>query len=260
MPKVSDGLQNGLMIQMIGKPGSGKSIAAASFPEPVYIFDLESRIDPVIMFFGKRDITYDTYYIGDFEKFCRKLESFQLNCPYKTIIIDGLTPLADMLLQYGITLRGKSGGDKKFTKGTIELNDISDYNVETRGLIQIINILRELKSINRILITHLLESSAYDLITKKDVVTQTVMTGGKKVAAKVPNYFNEVWNFYTEMPIRMDDPPLFKMSARDKGYGLGKSIIPDLPAEINFSRRKENVEGSLWKELEPYLKRANLIA
>lgn len=253
MPKISEiSLTESLMVQFIGKPGAGKSIAAASFPEPIYFFDLDGRMKPVAKFFPKRDIDYDTYYIDDFEKFARKLESFQLGHRYKTIVIDGLTSLADMFLQYGINLRGQGGkGDKK--KGLVDLNSIEDYNVETRGLLQIINVLRELKSAHRILNTHILESEAYNLVENKNIVTRKTMTGGNKISAKIPGFFDEVWNFYVKPAALSTDPPRFCMSPVDRGFGLGKTVFP-IPMEVDFTKCNTNPDGSLYKVIEQYLK------
>ncbi len=256
MPKLVDSPTDGLMIQFIGKPGSGKSIAAASFPKPMYIFDLESRLQPLKTFYSKEELSlidYDTYFAGDLERFIKKLESFQRDCPYKTISIDGLTPLADMHLQYGISLRGNPKN-----KSIIQTNEIADYNVETRGILHIIAVLRELPKVNRILISHLLESEAFNIVTNQNTITQKTMTGGNKVSAKIPAFFNEVWNFYTKESAVVSDPPMYCMSAYDKGFGLGKTCINGLPKEIVFTKGVANSKGNLFEVLKPYLMKSNL--
>jgi hypothetical protein len=258
MPSIDEvNIHEGLMAQFVGPPGTGKSIAMASFvKERGYIFDLDSRIESVCAFWaGKKKIDFDIYQACDFEKFAKKLESFQINCPYDMIGIAGLTALADMLLQYGIALRGRGKAGSK-SVGVIDLNTIEDYNVETRGLMQVISVLRALKGKTRILETHLL-SAEYQALDGTTRVQRSTLTGGKKISPKIPGYFNEVWQFSVKPGLLSTEKPKFLVKTINDGDNLGKTILP-LPMEMDWTRGPDNPDGNLFKVVQDNLRKAGI--
>src|SRR6266702_6613989 len=90
-----------------GDPGSGKSIAAASFPKP-YFFDNDFRMKSVINFWRPRgkEFEYDRY--TDFQSVNRRLEQFYQECPFETLVYDGITTGADMILKTMVDTRASN--------------------------------------------------------------------------------------------------------------------------------------------------------
>jgi len=97
-----------------GEPGTWKSTEALSFPGPQYWFQFDQKMTSLLLPAKKRGMDISTV---DFDNYAnwndahKKLESFVLNCKYKTIIVDSITAQADAInLQ---TIRVKSGTTKK---------------------------------------------------------------------------------------------------------------------------------------------------
>ncbi len=186
-----------IMANFNGKPGSGKTIAACSFPDPIYVFDCDGRMKPVKKYFKDRgvekNINFDTYTGQDFIRFRDKLVGLQDYCPYKTVICDSVTSIGTMILNYMISVRGKATKNK----GVIALSDIEDFGGEARALEQVIDIGRVIPA-NFILTAHILETETYDLKTQRTIINRKILTGGKKIAAVIPALFDECWHFYKE--------------------------------------------------------------
>jgi len=248
MPSISDAVKDdSFMGLFIGRPGKGKSIGAASFPKPMYIFDLDGRIKPVARFFGDEDITFDTYLPQDFSKFYAKLKELVLNCKYKTVILDSYTALADMLITYSINLRGND--NRKTDKGVISMTEISDFNAETQGLQSTVAMLRTIKCQYKIMNAHMLLTEYYDLTNQKTRILKSVLTAGKKVSEKVPAYFDNVWYFYTKDSLNASSPPDYCVRTVPREDDNIKSAI-NVSAELIFSKSNSNPKGSLFKLIE----------
>lgn len=256
-----------IMAQLIGPPGTGKSQAAASFyptctPErPFYVFDLTSKIDALKAAFPEAFeqglITYDTYRVRDFEKIYQKLNFIQRqpqNKRPKAISMDDLSAMNDMLLDTAFDIR--SG---KEVKG-VDIDEPGDYKFMARAITKLLNAWREpeFEDIHRFLITHEYE-------VRKDYVmgpkagqtefTRYTLIGGSKLGPKIPGYFNEVYEFRRKAPLASNQTPKFFIrTSPDDDSSLARSIIPEIPSEIEITRRKENPTGSLWFELEKILK------
>lgn len=160
MPKLSETkMGKNLSVLLIGYPGSGKSIAAASFPGPIYIFDLDKRINSLLQFFGNRaDIEYDYYGPDEYAKLDTKIKEVKSgNAPHKTYIMDSLTALARMAINFSVSLRG--GGKGSISKGAVQMTTFDDYNVESRIISTAIDSFRVANfRANFILTAHLLET------------------------------------------------------------------------------------------------------
>ena len=267
MPKIGDFRFTSIMAQFIGPPGTGKSVAAASFHEaskdrPTYIFDLHGKIRAIEIAFPGAPIEYDIFRINQYPEFQRKFNELQRltgNARPKTIIVDDYTALADMLLEYAKTLRGNDSNRKKendaTNRGVLNLNTLDDYKVEATGFLKIINCLKEKEydDTHRIMITHMYEYDKENLDGSKEHKVYT-SAGAQKLGAKIPGYFEEVYKFFTKGAKTSNDATGFFIETQNSGDDIARSIIPGMPKHIDFTRRKENPEGSLWKELEKILK------
>lgn len=222
-----------------GEPSSGKSIAAASFPKP-YIFDTESRIRSVANYYlprGKRDITYDTYNYEDYPKFDKKwdqfLEASKMTAPfpYDTVIIDTLTSVTDLLLHHVMKEKGMQGKGKKIAGVTV--NSIEDYNVESSALTELILFLRTIKCKYKILVAHVVSVTKTNVSDDTSVVTRRLLTAGKTVAAKLPGYFDEIYQFEQRTK---DGKPQFVARTVNSGEDYARSAM-NLPREIDFTNK-----------------------
>jgi hypothetical protein len=247
-----------LLTLMKGDPGTAKSPAAASYPEP-YILDLDGRIASVASYWsGKKKVQYDTL-INDYPKLCDKMESLIRYNPYGTVILDSITTLARSLHTLIFQARGAGAQAREDRdergKARIYLNaakipnkfegipvlEIDDYKTESTGIIQILDACRVLwnggKGCNVVVIAHVIEVEQKDL---KNRVTRTraIMTGGRKIAAEIPVYFNEAYHFYNT------PSGGYEIITKADGEDWAKTSL-QLPERIDFTNKNlyELIDG-----------------
>lgn len=205
MPTMGDVGFEGLYCMFKGEPGTRKSTQALSFPGPQYWFSWDRKMNGIFLPMRKwgidpKTITFDDY--EDWNKPRAKLEQLQLNCPYKTIVLDSITSMADMTLRqtvrlkYGMTRQsGQTAG--KLIAG-IAVNEIEDYNAESSALQELIALTKDIHAfhkVNIILIAHVVKAEYRDTTKKTTHISRQIVTAGKNVAAKIPAYCGEVYHF-----------------------------------------------------------------
>ena len=237
-----------VMFLFKGEPRSGKSIAAASFPN-CYIFDMESRIRSVAAHWipkGKRDIQYDTYGYHDYSKFDLMWDKFiaaSNKFPYDTVIVDTLTSASDLLLHHVNLQKGIDG--KKLKKvGGVTVNSIEDYNAEASALTELVLFMRQIKCKYKILVAHVVKTDRQDLENNETVVTRQLLTAGKKVAAKLPGYFDEIYHFEQKPQAGR---PRFLVQTMNTGEDFAGTTLK-IPQTIDQTGQ------SLFEIIEPSLK------
>lgn len=241
-------------------PGCGKTIQATSFAMggEVYVMDCDNRMAPVLLFHGKQPyakrIKYDTYH-RNYPKFAAKLEELYKSCPYDTLIVDSLTALTDMIILQSIMTAGTgSGYDKERSSriiGGVKLAGIEDYAMEDGALTQVFDALRGMKC-NVILTAHVVETRSKDIKSKKETVTRTLLTGGKKPAAKIPVYFDEFYHLYGRTEI--DGSLHYIAATTNTGDDWGKTALP-VPPEIDLTQDRNNIdpEKFLYPQLMSFI-------
>ena len=241
MPNITDASTNSLSFLFKGEPACGKSLAAASFPN-CYIFDFEDRIQSVKQFWvpkGRKDIDYDSYLPTDFSRFDKKLDSLIASCSYETVVFDTLTSLSDLVLRYVLEAKGQErvknpkSASGKFV-GEIEVNTIEDYGAESSALTSLIVAMRGIKARHKILIAHVVRTEAKDL-NGRSTVTRSLMTAGKKIAAKMPGYFDEAYHM-SARPSFGGQTPQFLAHTAGTGDDFARSSI-GLDYEIDFTNQ-----------------------
>lgn len=212
-----------------GEPGTGKTRAAASFPKP-YVFDFDGKLAVVRNVFPNKDVNYDTYY-NDFPAAMKKLEELINYCPYDTIIWDSLTSFARTTLSHMIKYRGGKGDLKK---GGLNVPQIEDYGGETAAMVQMVDALRLIcnRGVRVIVIAHVVEVTEKNIKTQQSTTTRQLLTGGKKIAAELPAYFDEAYHFYHEGGF--DGKPQFKAFTLNSGEDWAKTALP-LPNPIEWT-------------------------
>lgn len=232
----------------IAYPGHGKTVAAASYPKPIKFFDLDQRIDSLIKNFpgdAGKGIEYEQYGPYDFQRFWDGIQKLkQGDNPYKTVVLDSLTALARMTINFSIDLRGKSGGRKKgLTIGNVPMMDVSDFNAESSLLAHVIAIFRATNS-HFILNAHLVETKHMVGVGEDahEEVKQRVVTAGKTIAAEIPGYFNE--RYYIEKKADLNGYRYFCYTVNRNGVDTQTNL--PLPPEIEFTM-KPGEEGLFQK-------------
>lgn len=151
----------------IGRSGSGKTVAEASFPGPQKLYDFDGRINGIL---GAPWITQEmrklidySYYppvtgmnqTPNYVKLNQELD-FLLNqkgqFPYKTITMDSLTSFSVALLRDSIPI---SRAGRKV--GQMDLPGPGDYGFESKGISDVLAYFRSLPVQNVIVSAHTVE-------------------------------------------------------------------------------------------------------
>src|SRR5947207_10177577 len=108
MPTLNDVTQDYTFCMFKGEPGTRKSTAALSYPRPQYWFSFDQKMDSLIIpaknwGIDFKDIKFDDY--TDWNKARVKLEQLQVNCDFKTIIVDSITSEGDSINRQTIKLK-----------------------------------------------------------------------------------------------------------------------------------------------------------
>jgi hypothetical protein len=188
-----------------GEPGTRKSTQALSFPGPQFWFSWDRKMNGIYLPMKKwgvdpKTIKYEDY--DDWNKPRTQLERFQSECPYKTLIFDSITSMADMTLRQTVKMKyGKtrqSGAQAGKLIAGIAVNEIEDYNAESAALQELIALTKDINAfhkVNIILIAHVVQAEYRNTTNNTTHVSRTIVTAGKKVAPKIPAYCGEVYHF-----------------------------------------------------------------
>jgi AAA domain len=194
-----------LYTMMKGEPGTRKSTQALSYPTPQYWFSWDRKMEGIYLPMKKwgidpKQVTFDDY--DDWNKAKVKLEKFQVDCPFRTLVFDSLTSMADMTLRqtnkmkYGVTRQSGAAAGKLIAG--IAVNEIEDYNAESSALQELVALSKDINKfhkVNVILIAHVVQAEYRSTTTNITHISRQIVTAGKKVAPKIPAYCLEVYHF-----------------------------------------------------------------
>jgi hypothetical protein len=226
-----------------GESGTGKTLAAASFPEPVYIASCDGRVSPLKYYpvIRDRDITFDifTKYNLILEKFSELLTT----CHYKTVVVDALMMYSRLVINHIINQRGGQteitikGEKQPLVVGGIPIMGINEYKGEASALsnmVLLLGALRE-KGVNVILTAHVIVSEQQQLggTTRQ---SRRILTGGPQIAAEIPGYFDEVYHFYGGKDSFSGERKWFAIT-EGSGEDYARTAHYGLAREINFTDR-----------------------
>lgn len=222
-----------------GEAGTRKSTAALSFPKPIYFFDFDNKMEalglPIKQWGIKHsDIKYDTY--TDWNSCLTQLERFQTNCPYKTLVMDSVTSIADAINRQTLKIKGvsKEGGGKSVAG--IPVNSIEDFNAEDSALKEMVARLKDIKDyakVNIILIAHVIQKEVKSSDGKTHMA-RTLLTAGKGIAQKIPAYCSETYHFNIKTGFDADKGGEYGLFTVHTGDDMARSSLP-LPAHILFN-------------------------
>lgn len=246
---------NGLLALFKGDSGTGKSVAALSWPKP-YVFDFDRKMPSIARkHFPRKEIHYDTF--EDIFQVTEKLNEFEGYCPYETLITDSFTALANLTIESVGKVKGESVPEMLSRVQTthnknkqLEMMPIDYYGGEDRFCTFFIGQLKRLYARvgnpkHVIVIAHVLTvESAPDLKTKIITKTRSIVSKGRKVAAWLPTEFDDAYTF----GIGQANP--FDPNDRPKRYCLTESYDEDASkCSLALPPRIEFTNGSLYDEI-----------
>jgi hypothetical protein len=243
MPTMTDVNFDNLYCLFKGEPGTRKSTHALSFPGPQYWFSWDRKMNGIFIPMRKwgidpKTITYDDY--DDWNSAKKKMEQFQVNCPYKTIVLDSITSMADVTLRQTLKLKygvnRASGAQAGKLIAGIAVNEIEDYNAETGALNELIAITKDINAfhkVNVILIAHVVKAEYRDTTKKTTHISRQIVTAGKNVAAKIPAYCGEVYHFNIEQGFVEGQGGDYSLLTEHTGDDFARTAL-DLPSKIVF--------------------------
>jgi hypothetical protein len=241
MPNLSNVDPTVQYVMMKGEPGTRKSTHALSYPRKQFWFSWDRKMSGILVPARKWGIDLTEIEYQDFDDWSSarvKLEQLQVNCPYKTLVFDSITSCADMTLRQ--TMRMKSGTTRssgakagKMIAG-IAVNEIEDYNAESSALNELIALSKDICSfhkVNIILIAHVMEAQYRNTTTNDTHISRTIVTAGKRVAAKIPAYCTEVYHFNIKKAFDASQGGQYALLTEHTGDDFARTAL-DLPKEI----------------------------
>jgi hypothetical protein len=200
----------------VGRSGSGKSVAAYSFPEPIKVFDMDGRVRGGIAVPWNRNRNIDyTYYppwvpgkakdetgnLSTFQKLNNDFESLLMDAQigmskYNTVVLDSITwETIDMLLD-AIPLTHVKDKGKRL--GSLSMAGPEDYGFQATATYQIIAFLKSLPIQNIIVTAHIVNKwgkPGGDNKYAENVIIGEQLSLTDKLAENIPSSFDHVFKF-----------------------------------------------------------------
>ena len=229
-----------------GEPGTRKSTQALSYPGKQFWFSWDRKMQGILLPMRKwgidpKRIDYEDY--DDWNKPKQQLEKFQVNCPYDVLIFDSITSCADMTLRQTLSLKAgavrRSGAQAGKMIAGIAVNEIEDYNAESSALNELIAITKDIQNYKKsqgqaltiILIAHVME--VQKTVNNEQIASRTIVTAGKRVAAKIPAYCSEVYHFGVEKSMVAGQGGAITIKTHHTGDDFARTAL-DLPPTITI--------------------------
>jgi hypothetical protein len=151
-----------------------------------------------------KEIEYDDY--TDWSKPEGKLEKLQINCPYRTIVVDSITSFGDNINSETRKVKSQSGGGKRI--GNIAVDGLEEYNAEAAAFQRFIALLKDIHKfhkVNIVLIAHVVGQRKSDDANKLTHHSRVIITGGDKISGKIASYMTEVYHFNVDTGFDADN-------------------------------------------------------
>lgn len=229
-----------LFVMLKGEPGTRKSTCALSFPGRQYWVSTDQKMEALELpakrwgLWGKNHLDYDDY--SDWDTPIAKLKTFQVNCPYKTIVVDSVTSIGDNINRQTIKHKKAEGGGKKI--GTIYVPGLEEYNAEASGFQDLMAILKDIHKfhkVNIVLIAHVVGQRKDDDKNKLTHHSRVIITGGDKISGKIASYMTEVYHFNVRTGFDADSGDgEFELFTQHLGNDYARTSLP-LERKITFN-------------------------
>lgn len=229
-----------LFVMMKGEPGTRKSTQALSFPTPQYWISTDRKMTALELPAKRWGVDMNRVDFDDYTDWDRpksKLEQMQVDCKYKTIVVDSITSIGDCMTSQ-VRKAKRSGTDAKGkTIGGISVSGLEEYNAESAAFQELIATLKDIHSyhkVNIILIAHVVGQRKNDDANKLTHHSRVIITGGDKISGKISSYMGEVYHFNVESDFDVDSGQgQFGLFTAHTGNDYARTSLP-LPRKINF--------------------------
>ncbi len=238
MPSLDSIKMDALFSMFKGEPGTRKSTVALSYPTPQYWFSFDQKMEALVLP-AKRwgikssDIDFDDYV--DWDKPRAKLEQLQVNCKYKTIIVDSVTSSGDGMTRQVKRAKALDNTGKKI--GGIPVSGFEEFNAEAAAFAEMIALLKDVHKfhgVHIILIAHVLGARKDNDANKLTHHSRIIVTGAEKISAKIAAYMTEVYHFNIKPAFEADKEGQYGLMTVHTGNDYARTSLP-LPQEILFN-------------------------
>jgi AAA domain len=227
-----------LFTMLKGEPGTRKSTCALSYPTPQYWISTDQKMEAMMLpakrwGVSMREIEFDDYI--DWDKPRAKLEQLQVNCPFKTIIVDSITSIGDAMTRQVRKMKAKDGSGKNI--GNIPVSGFEEFNAESSAFQEMIALLKDIHKfhhVNVILIAHVLGARKDNDANKLTHHSRIIVTGAEKISAKIASYMTEVYHFNIKPSFEADKEGAYSLLTVHTGNDYARTSLP-LPQEIVFN-------------------------
>jgi hypothetical protein len=268
----------GIRALLCGPSSSGKTCAVASFAtkdEPLYIFDMDNRIAGILGCPHLKEnipyIEYDSYTsrqgFGAIEKKCEEFYNryAKRDLRFKNFLFDSIGSLTRIFHRDSIAQRGApisnmnlSGTLNEYQKrglrilGNVALEGPEDYKYSSTCFnILIQNYFAEFKDINIFLTGWTLDRYGKDP-NNPNPYSESILLPGKKLhatgklAAEIPGYFNETWEFEKLPAVELGKGPQYLVQFNTN---ITKTCYPALSAVGQLDITSKSFRDVLLKEI-----------
>lgn len=255
----------------VGRHGSGKTIAANSWPGKTLDIDFDNRHTPLLDWYQNTKIANDEIYVEVIDaynwwtKFKPLINDLitKFN-PYQNVCVDSITNMSTTAVVMQVIAKGgdmsyagktddqiKKAGVGKVTQGGIVVPTWDEFNGEAMLFSTFLDVMKNIKS-NFFMTAHPVKR--IQIAGDKGVKYESITTFGPKVESIIPSYFDNIWYFDYDLVPDPEKPGINIIRRRvwtqpsDK-YLDAKSAIKGLPAVIDIT------DKSLYEQVAPYLKK-----
>jgi len=221
-----------------GEPGTRKSTCALSYPTPQYWVSTDQKMQALTLP-AKRwgvkmsDVQYDDYTDWDGPK--AKLEQLQVNCPFRTIIVDSATSIGDNMNRQTIKSKRAEGSGKRV--GNIYVPGLEEYNAEANAFGELMAILQDIHKYHKvhvIIIAHVVGQRKDDEKNKLTHHSRVIITGGDKISGKIASKMTEVYHFDIKPGFAETDEGEYGLFTSHTGNDYARTSLP-LERKIAFN-------------------------
>lgn len=238
MPNLGEVTMDALFTMLKGEPGTRKSTAALSYPTPHFWISTDQKMEALVLpakrwGISMKDINFEDY--TDWDKPRAQLEKMQVNCPYKTIIVDSITSIGDAMTRQVRKAKTQDNSGKKI--GNIPVSGFEEFNAESSAFQEMIALLKDIHKyhhVNVILIAHILGARKDNDANKLTHHSRIIVTGAEKISAKIAAYMTEVYHFNVIPAFEADKEGQYGLMTVHTGNDYARTSLP-LPQQIMFN-------------------------
>lgn len=224
-----------------GEPGLRKSTQALSYPKPQFWISTDQKMEALLLPIQRwginpKQIEFEDY--SDWDKPKDKLQQFQLNCPFKTIVVDSITSIGDNMTRQVRKNKMSTGGGKNI--GGIPVSGLEEFNAESSAFQDMIAMLKDINKfhkVNIILIAHVIGQRKDDSANRSTHHSRVIVTGAERISAKLAAYMTEVYHFNIEQPLVEGGDGKYTIITSHTGNDYARTSLP-LPKTIEFNDKE----------------------